>query len=117
MIWPSPAVIPSTALCEEAMTLSRARFGTFQLTGRPRARAQSPSSGRARSDPCAAAPGAAPAGDSAQRGALPADRAPGDDQPDAAEHEEQRDDVMQAAAVAMSPMYIPGRLADPPVPP
>src|SRR5215471_7988103 len=52
-----------------------------------------------------------------ERGARPADHAPGDDQPDGADHEEQRDEVMQAAAVAVSPMYIPGRFADLPVPP
>jgi hypothetical protein len=43
-----------------------------------------------------------------QRGALLADGAQGDHQPDDAEHEEQRDEVMQAAAVAVLPMYIPG---------
>jgi hypothetical protein len=32
--WPSPAVTPSTALREESTTIGRARFGTFQLTGR-----------------------------------------------------------------------------------
>jgi hypothetical protein len=56
-------------------------------------------------------------GQRTQRGALPADRAPGDHQPDDADHEEQQDEVMQAAAVAMSPMYIPGRLRTPSSPP
>jgi hypothetical protein len=55
-------------------------------------------------------------GQRTQRGALPADRAPGDNQPDDDDHEEQRDEVMQAAAVAVSPMYIAGCSADPPVP-
>jgi hypothetical protein len=37
-------------------------------------------------------------------------------QPNDADHKEQRDEVMQAAAVAVSPMYIAGCSADPPVP-
>jgi hypothetical protein len=72
------------------MTIGRARFGAFQLTGRPPSeRSHRPVAKgvaiHAQQD------GAQHLlGQRTQRGALPADRAPGDHQPDDADHEEQR---------------------------
>jgi len=69
------------------MTIRRARFGTFRLAGRP------PSENSHRPVVEGLAIHAQQGGAQhllGQRGALPVDRASGDDQPDDADHEEQR---------------------------
>jgi hypothetical protein len=115
-IWPSPAVTPSTALREESM-IGRARFGTLQLTGpRPSESAVAVQWRSAQRSMRSRTGRSTCWGQRTQRGALPADRAPGDQQPDDADHEEQRDEVMQPLPSQCRRCAFPGACAHPPVP-